>query len=70
MTQPVATTPPPSAAIRTPATAGPTRRAALKLAELRPTAFVRSSASTISDTKLWRAGASNAEATPSAVAST
>ena len=53
----------------TPARAGPTRRAALKLAELSPTALVRSSGSTISETKLWRAGASNAEATnPSVMA--
>ncbi len=70
ITQPVATTPEPSAAIDSPATAGPTMRATLKLAELRPTALVRSSGATISDTNDWRAGASNAEATPSTNAST
>ena len=53
-----------------PATAGPASRAALKEAELSPTALLRSSGPTISLTKLWRAGASNAEPTPKTKAST
>ena len=70
MTHPVATAPPPKAAMRTPARPGPTRRAALKLAELRPTALLRSTGSTISETNDWRAGASKAEAEPSRKART
>ena len=54
----------------TPAIAGPTMRAALKEAELRPTALVRSSAETSSDTNDCRAGASNTAAVPSTNAST
>ncbi len=45
-------------------------RARLKPAELRPTALVTSSGSTISETKDWRAGASNAEPMPNTKAST
>ena len=70
MTQPVPTAPAPNAAISRPANAGPMMRAVLKLAELSPTALVRSSGPTISETKDWRAGASKAEATPSTSAST
>ena len=70
ITQPVAVTPPPRAAMSTPASAGPTMRAALKLAELRPTALVRSAGSTISDTNDCRAGASKAAPTPRTKAST
>jgi len=64
MTQPVAPTPPPRAPIISPARAGPRIRAALKLAEFSPTALVRSSWPTISETNDCRAGASNAEPTP------
>ena len=39
-------------------------RAVLKVAELRPTALVRSSGPTISETNDWRAGASKAEPMP------
>ena len=39
-------------------------RAVLNVAELRPTALVRSSGPTSSETKDWRAGASNAEPIP------
>ena len=60
---------PPKVAIRTPARAGPTIRAALNEAELSPTALVRSSGPTISDTKDCRAGASKTEAVPSSRAS-
>ena len=70
ITQPVADVPSPSAWIIRPASAGPRMRARLKLAELRPTALVRSSGPTISDTNDWRAGASNAEPTPNTVAMT
>ena len=70
LTAPVAATPPPKAPISRPAIAGPAMRAALKDAELRPTALLRSSGGTISLTKLWRAGASKAEPMPNASAST
>ena len=69
MTHPVPTSPPPNAAISRPASAGPMMRAVLKLAEFSPTALVRSSGPTISETKDCRAGASKAEATPRASAS-
>ncbi len=64
ITQPVAWAPPPSAPIIRPAMAGPRMRAALKAAELRPTALVRSSWPTISETNAWRAGPSNAAPMP------
>jgi hypothetical protein len=53
-----------------PAMAGPTIRAALNEAELRPTALVRSSAWTISLTNDCRAGASKAVPMPNTNAST
>ncbi len=52
------TQPAPTQVMTTPARAGPRRRAALKEAELRPTALDRCSAGTIRATKVWRAGAS------------
>ena len=55
----------PTTAISTPATAGPTTRAVLKLALLRPTALATRSGPTISLTNDWRAGMSKAVATPS-----
>ena len=50
--------------ISTPATAGPTIRAALKIAELRATALPMSSRPTISMTKAWRVGMSIALVQP------
>ncbi len=70
ITQPEARTPPPIAAMSRPATAGPTRRAALKEAELSPTALERSSGPTISETNDCRAGASKAVPTPKTRAAT
>ena len=52
------TQPAPTQVMTTPASAGPRSRAALKEAELRPTALDRCSAGTIRATKVWRAGAS------------
>ena len=68
MTQPVARMSPPNSPISSPASAGPTIRAVLKPAELRPTALVTSSGPTISETNAWRAGASNAAPMPKAKA--
>src|SRR4051794_29014620 len=48
----------------TPAIAGPTIRAALKMEELRAMAFVKSSGPTNSTAKAWRVGMSNALTTP------
>ena len=59
------THPLPMAAMSTPATAGPIRRAALNEVELSATAFERSASPTSSETNVWRAGASNAAAQPS-----
>ncbi len=64
------THPDPTQAMTAPATAGPTIRAALKEVEFSATAFDRSASPTSSDTKVWRAGASNAEAQPSRNANT
>ena len=52
------TQPAPIQAITRPAAAGPSKRAALKEAEFRPTALARSPAGTIRATKICRAGAS------------
>src|SRR5207247_2154542 len=54
----------PKRPIRRPATAGPTMRAPLNAAELRATAFTRSSFPTISTTKTWRVGMSITFAQP------
>ena len=54
----------PNAPIVRPATAGPTTRAALNIAELRATALPMSPRPTISTTKLWRTGMSIALAVP------
>ena len=62
--------PTPQTAMVSPATAGPTRRAAWKDVVLSPTAFGMSPAGTISGANDWRAGPSNAAATPCRVAST
>ena len=62
--------PTPQAAMRRPATPGPTSRAELKDALLRPTAFGRRRIGTISETKAWRAGLSKALTMPVSVAST
>jgi hypothetical protein len=59
----------PIAAMRTPATAGPVTRAALKVAELRPIAFGSSDGPTSSVTKACRTGESMALPTPSMAAS-
>ncbi len=56
--------PVPSKAMTRPATPGPASRARLKEALFRATALGRSSAGTSSETNAWRAGASNALATP------
>ena len=53
-----------------PATAGPMAVARLNMVELRAMALLKSSRSTSSITKAWRAGASNALAMPRAKAST
>jgi len=60
----------PTTAIRTPPTAGPTMRAALKTAELRAIALATSSLPTISTTNDWRAGMSTVLTRPSRNAST
>ena len=60
----------PNAAIDRPATAGPTIRAALKIAELSATAFVTSSRPTISTENACRVGMSMAFVKPSRSAST
>ena len=70
MTQPVAPTPEPIQAMRTPAAAGPIMRARLNEAELRPMALGRLSWVTISLTNAWRAGMSKAAADPNTKAST
>lgn len=62
--------PVPTPVIRTPATAGPMRRADWKLAEFRLTAFCNWSGPTISETKDWRAGLSRTVARPTAKAAT
>ena len=54
----------PQAPMMRPATPGPTRRAPLKVVALRPTALGSSRLGTISDTKAWRAGLSNATTMP------
>ncbi len=54
----------PTAVISTPATAGPTRRADWKFAELRLTAFPTSFGPTISTTKDCRVGLSTTATTP------
>ena len=59
------TQPAPTAAVMSPATAGPTMRARLKDAEFSATAFDRFGPPTSCDTKVCRAGASKAAATPS-----
>ena len=69
ITQPVASAPPPRAPIIRPASPGPRIRARLNAAELRPTALVTSSGSTISETNDCRAGASKAEPMPKTNAS-
>ena len=63
-TQPVPTT-----AMSTPASAGPTIRARLKVTEFRLTAFGRSVPPTISTTNDWRTGTSIALVMPSTAAS-
>ncbi len=62
--------PVPMPVISTPATAGPTRRADWKLAELRLTAFCSWSRPTISETKVCRAGLSTTVAMPTSSAAT
>ena len=62
--------PTPYRAISRPATAGPTTRAALNIAELSAMAFIRSSLPTNSTMKDWRAGRSIVLATPNRIAST
>ena len=69
ITQPDARAPPPSTPISRPARAGPISRATLNAAALSPTALVRSSGPTISETKDWRVGASKADAMPNVNAS-
>ena len=64
------THPEPTAAISTPASAGPIMRAALNEVELRPTAFDKSSSPTNSETKVWFAGESKAVVQPSRNANT
>ena len=59
------THPEPTAAISTPAHAGPIIRAALKDVELSATAFATSASATRSETKVCRAGLSNAPTQPS-----
>ena len=60
------THPEPTAAMSRPAAPGPMSLAALKEAELRPTALDSCVRGTRSPTKVWRAGASKAVTTPSA----
>ena len=62
--------PDPKAAITRPATAGPTMRAAWKVAELRPIAFGSRSRPTTSETNAWRDGLSKAVPRPKANAIT
>ena len=62
--------PVPKAPIRTPAIAGPTSRAKLKLVEFKPTAFGKSSLPTSSGTKDCLTGASTAPAIPRMKANT
>src|SRR5436190_53084 len=62
--------PTPATPINTPATAGPTIRAALNMDELSAIAFMRSSLPTSSTMNAWRAGMSNALTTPKNTAST
>ncbi|ALE83383.1 hypothetical protein XF36_09690 [Pseudonocardia sp. HH130629-09] len=62
--------PVPPATMTSPATAGPTARAALTRTELRVTALRRSSGPTSSCTKVCRAGFSTALFSPSTAAST
>ncbi len=57
--------PVPTVAIRTPATAGPIARAVFTSTLLRLTAFLSSSGPTISCTKAWRTGLSQAVTRPS-----
>ena len=64
------TGPVPTQAISRPAIPGPTIRAALNVALLRPTALGRCSCGTISLTKVCRAGLSSAVTTPSRRANT
>jgi hypothetical protein len=64
------TQPVPTRAISRPATAGPIIRAPLNEAEFSASALESRSSPTISDTKDWRAGASNALAQPSSSAKT
>src|SRR6266487_698944 len=61
--------PTPATPIKTPATAGPTIRAALNMDELSAIAFMRSSLPTSSTMNAWRAGMSNALTTPKNTAS-
>src|SRR5690606_41513555 len=62
------TQPVPTSAIRMPATAGPASRALWNESEFSATAFGGYSTETSSETKAWRAGASIADAKPSAKA--
>src|SRR5262249_49077737 len=58
----------PSRAIRRPAAAGPTIRAALRAAEVRDTALRTSAFPTIAVTKAWRAGRARGVASPATAA--
>lgn len=62
-------TPSPAVATIQPASAGPTARAALTIAELRAMALLMSSPAT-SASSAWRAGISKAKESPSIAAST
>ena len=62
-------TPTPTVAMRMPATAGPTARAAFTSTEFSVTALRRSRWPTISRTNAWRAGFSKALFSPSSSAS-
>ncbi|KKJ06594.1 hypothetical protein XF14_11545 [Burkholderia gladioli] len=62
--------PVPTEAITTPATPGPTMRAALNTVELSATALGRSSSPTSEVTKVCRTGASKAAALPNSSANT
>ncbi len=64
------TQPLPTLMMSKPATAGPSMRAALNEVELSATAFARSSSPTISETNVWRTGASKAVTQPSRKANT
>jgi hypothetical protein len=61
---------PPAAPMSSPATAGPTSRAPLKIVEFRLTALASSPGPTISETNACRTGASTAATAPSPPAST